>query len=148
IALLVVALILVSWDEVENAFHFPATSALISALVAAAFYGGLWYISKGRWIGLGDAKLAFPLGLIVGWPLVVSLIVWSFWIGALLSVLILLLKRAMRALGWGGKRILRFKVPHLTMKSEIPFAPFLIIAFFLTYVYRSDVFAVTERVLD
>jgi hypothetical protein len=67
---------------------------------------------------------------------------------ALVSFTILFLKRVMIKMGWGGKRILRFPLPHLTMKSEIPFAPFLIIAFLLTYLYQSDIFVITERLMS
>jgi len=39
------------------------------ALGIAAFFTLLWLISRGRWIGLGDAELAFAVSLIVGYPL-------------------------------------------------------------------------------
>jgi len=48
---------------------------------AFLLYGGLWFVSKGRWIGFGDAKLAIPLGFILGAPAVFTFVVFSFWIG-------------------------------------------------------------------
>jgi prepilin signal peptidase PulO-like enzyme (type II secretory pathway) len=94
--------------------------------VGAAGFGSLflftlWAISKGRWIGFGDVKLAFPLGLIVGVSFVFSMIVLSFWIGAAVSLLLVGLARLQR-----GKLSLRFFPTHLTIKSVVPFAPFLI----------------------
>lgn len=156
IALLVVAFLMVMWDPSTQKFLMPDMTALISATVGSMFYASLWYISKGRWIGLGDAKLAFPFGLILGWPLVVSLIVWSFWIGAAISLVIMggirISKALPRALGsiplvgfvFPKQRIVNY-TRYLTMKSEVPFAPFLIAAFLLVHVYGLDVFVVTAH---
>lgn len=92
-----------------------------AALGGASFFLFLWVISKGRWIGFGDVKLAFPLGLIVGAPLVFSMIALSFWIGAAISLVLVGLSKIQR-----GKLPLRLGLRHLTIKSVVPFAPFLI----------------------
>jgi len=115
----------------------------LSALSAFAFYGGLWKISSGRWIGFGDAKLAIPLAFLAGYPGVFSMIVLSFWVGALVSMTLLgiqyLLKRGQIRLPIFGSL--------LTMKSEIPFAPFLIAGFILSYFYGVDVLSLIGYVL-
>ena len=77
--------------------------------------------SKGRWIGLGDVKLAWPLGLLVGSSLVFSFVVLSFWIGAVISLVLLAAARLEE-----GKSYRRFLARPFTMKSAVPFAPFLI----------------------
>ncbi len=59
---------------------------LAGGVAGFLFFASLWYVSRGRWIGFGDAKLAFPLGLIVSWPGVVSMVVFSFLFGGGLSV--------------------------------------------------------------
>ena len=115
----------------------------IDALVsvsAATFFAGLWWVSGGRWIGLGDAKLALPLGLMVGAGSVFSLVVMSFWCGAILSLLII---------GWQhlwqrGQPHLRFLARPLTIKSEVPFAPFLVLSFLAIYFFSIDVLALTS----
>lgn len=110
----------------------------LSGCLAFLFYGGLWLVSKGRWIGLGDAKLAVPLALMF-YPLeAFSMIVLSFWIGAGVSVAILLIQKLLQS----GKHHLPFVRVPLTMKSEVPFAPFMIAAFVLVYFHRIDVLAV------
>lgn len=117
---------------------------LLAAAIAFAAYGGLWFISSGRWIGFGDAKLAAPLGAVVGMSGVFSLIVLSFWVGALISLAIM------------GGQYIRHVYPnrsvakngrYFTMKSEIPFAPFLIVAFVLVYVFEIDVLHLITYVL-
>lgn len=94
---------------------------VLAAAAGSGFLFSLWFISNGRWIGFGDVKLAFPLGLIVGTWQVFSMIVLSFWIGAGVSILIIALMKLQR-----GKLRLRFILPNLTMKSVVPFAPFLV----------------------
>lgn len=117
--------------------------ALLSSLGAFLFFGGLWKVSGGRWIGFGDAKLAVPLGFLAGFPTVFSLIVLSFWIGAIVSIFMLgtqaLLKR--------GQIPLRFFGAPLKMSSEVPFAPFLIAGFILSYFYGVDVLELVAYVL-
>lgn len=95
--------------------------ALGAALLGAGFFYVLWWVSNGRWIGFGDVKLAVPLGIMVGPTAVFSMIVFSFWIGAAVSLLLI-----------GGAKLIRGQVRlqnrifSLTIKSVVPFAPFLI----------------------
>lgn len=94
---------------------------IAAAAAASGFLFFLWFISKGKWIGFGDVKLAFPLGLIVGATNVFSMMVLSFWIGAGISLLLLAGAKLQR-----GQLGLRFPAANLTIKSVVPFAPFLI----------------------
>lgn len=109
--------------------------AILGVLVAAGFYGALWLVSRGRWLGLGDVKLAAPLGLLVGLHGVYSFIIFSFWIGAVISVAYLLWQRWYR----GGQLRLPFTRSQLTIKSEVPFAPFLLLSFIVVYYFGVDV---------
>jgi leader peptidase (prepilin peptidase)/N-methyltransferase len=63
-------------------------------------------------MGYGDAYIGLLAGFIVGWPNIIWTLMFSFTIGALISV---------------GLIIFRKK----TMKSQVPFAPFLISGVFL-----------------
>lgn len=102
---------------------------VVAGLGAGAFFFILWWYSGGRWLGLGDAKLAVPLGLMVGPTLVFSMVVLAFWVGTILSLLFLLWHYLQKR----GKPHLRFVSSPLTMKSEVPFAPFLVAGFSLTF---------------
>ena len=117
---------------------------LLAGALSYGFFASLWYFSKGRWIGYGDAKLALPLGYIVGLTGTFSMIVLSFWIGTVISLGLILG-------GWlyrkRGQSALRFLTSPLTIKSEVPFAPFLIAAFLLVYLFTVDVLNLISYVL-
>ncbi len=93
----------------------------LAALLGAGFFYFLWFVSNGRWIGFGDVKLAFSLGLLVGPAAVFSMIVFSFWIGAGVSLALIGTAKLI-----GGQFRLRNRIFSLTIKSVVPFAPFLI----------------------
>jgi len=93
-----------------------------AAMTGSVFFFILWWVSKGTWLGFGDVKLAVPLGILVGSTQVFSFVVLSFWIGAGISLMIL-------AIAWlreRGKSRLQLPALGLTMKSAVPFAPFMI----------------------
>ncbi len=112
----------------------------LGALATFGFYGGLWRVSNGRWIGFGDAKLALPLAFFLGPLAAFSFVVLSFWVGAAISVVLLALQRLLKR---GQHRLSKYGL-SLTMKSEVPFAPFLIIAFLLVAIWQVDVLALTN----
>jgi leader peptidase (prepilin peptidase)/N-methyltransferase len=66
-----------------------ATGALLSGAL-----GLLYVISHGRWLGLGDVKLAFVIGLLFGYPVAVGVTLVAIWAGALVGVGLILAKRA------------------------------------------------------
>jgi len=105
-----------------------------AALAGAGFYFTLWAVSGGRWLGFGDVKLAIPLGLWVGPLGVFSAVVGAFWVGALISLVILGWHRFER-----GQKRLQLSSQTLTMKSAVPFAPFMIMAAALVYFLNFNV---------
>jgi leader peptidase (prepilin peptidase)/N-methyltransferase len=109
---------------------------VLAALGGTFFFFLLWFISKGKWIGFGDVKLAFPLGLLVGPVYVFSFVVLSFWVGAAVSVAILGYGRWSR-----GKARLHLPGKALTMKSAVPFAPFLVASSLIILFTQFDVLA-------
>jgi leader peptidase (prepilin peptidase) / N-methyltransferase len=120
IALTVTALVLVLYIVIQKETLVTLPSTILASLAGVTFFFGLWFFSKGTWLGFGDVKLAFPLGILVGAPLVFSFIVYSFWIGAAIGGGMLLVVKIR------GKLSLQAKRKQLTMKSVVPFAPFLI----------------------
>ncbi len=110
-------------------FHIfvPNGTSLWSDLVAGpAFalpFALLWAVSKGRWMGLGDAKLALGLGWILGLSASAVAFLLAFWIGAIWSIVVVVLG----ATGFLSEQ------RKLTLKSEIPFAPFLFLGFLVTF---------------
>ncbi|MBY0309950.1 prepilin peptidase [Patescibacteria group bacterium] len=117
----------------------PFLYSAFAASTGALFFYALWFMSGGKWIGFGDVKLAWPLGLLLGSGGVFSMVVFSFWIGAGISLLLLaLMKLSARS---GGKPFLPFGLGTLTMKSAVPFAPFLIVSFLTVLFFQVDVLA-------
>lgn len=86
--------------------------ALLAACLAALFFFGIWAVSRGRWLGFGDVKLAFLLGLFLGWPNILVGLFSGFLLGAIIGIGLILLKKK-------------------TIKSQVPFGPFLIGGAFL-----------------
>jgi len=116
------------------------TLHVLGGLCGFLFYGGLWLVSKGRWIGLGDAKLALPLGFMLGMPAVFTFIVFSFWIGAVISLSVLAFPYVTRALRRTyTKQVVVNSPRYFTIKSEVPFAPFIVAAFLVVYIFNVDV---------
>ncbi len=99
-----------------------------------AFFGLIWFLSRGRAMGFGDAKLVLSIGLVLGAAQGLSGMVLAFWIGSVVALALLALQRAQLALSKGQKR--------LTMKSEIPFAPFLVLGAWLSLVFQLNIFHV------
>jgi leader peptidase (prepilin peptidase)/N-methyltransferase len=85
-------------------------TALLSSAGWLTLYGGVWLVTRGRGLGLGDVALAPVLGLTLGWlgwgPSLVGLL-GGFLIGATLGVILL-------AAGRVGRR------------SPIPHGPFML----------------------
>lgn len=86
----------------------------------------LWFVSRGRWIGLGDGKLALGIGWYLGFINGISAVVLAFWIGAIFAIALMLIAR------------LKQLAKNITMKTEIPFAPFLIVGMILQFFLRID----------
>ncbi len=91
----------------------------------------LWKISDGRWLGLGDGKLALGIGWFLGLSLGATALLFSFWVGAGVSLLIIAWQKI------AGKN----KEDKLTLKSEVPFGPFMIFGTLLVYVFQINMFA-------
>ncbi|MEX0917162.1 MAG: prepilin peptidase [Candidatus Paceibacterota bacterium] len=107
-------------------FFIPSYMDMLSGPLFFIFFASFWYFSKGRAMGLGDGKLALALSWWLPFSLSITAVVISFWIGASISVLLLLFLRLV------GER------NTLTMKSEVPFAPFLILGFILTFFFNLE----------
>lgn len=93
-------------------------SALGGGLIFFLFFASLWFISRGRWMGLGDAKLALGIGWLLGLSQGMTALIVAFWVGAIVGLLLLFLR-----------------LKKHTIKSEIPFAPFLVFGTFVAFYF-------------
>ena len=69
-------------------------NSLIIGLALGSFFAILYLASKGKWLGFGDAKLAFLVGFVLGYPAGVFAVMASVWAGALWGIGLILLNRA------------------------------------------------------
>jgi leader peptidase (prepilin peptidase)/N-methyltransferase len=102
--------------------HFPSIWEFLSGFVISIPFALIWLVSRGKWMGLGDAKLAVGLGWLVGINRIISGVVLSFWSGAVVGILLIFLSKK-----------------HST-KSEIPFAPFLVLGAFIAFLFEIHLF--------
>jgi prepilin signal peptidase PulO-like enzyme (type II secretory pathway) len=94
-------------------------------LLAVLPLGGLFYllfqISDGKWIGGGDVKLGFGLGLLAGTvPLALLMLFLASFIGTIVSGILMLKGKASR-------------------KTLVPFGPFLIIAAITVQIFGNSI---------
>lgn len=115
----------------QNGFDYlfikPSMMEIISGPIFALPFAFLWLISSGKWMGLGDAKLVLGLGWMLGPLQSIAMLTLSFWIGALVSLFVML-----------------FTHKKVNMKTEIPFAPFLILSTLIVFIFNLDIFSLVE----
>jgi len=87
---------------------------IFSSLGASAFLLTLFLVTKGKGMGFGDVKFALLMGLFLGYPKIIAGLFLSFLIGAIIGLVMILLQKK-------------------GMKSEIPFAPFLVAGSFVAF---------------
>jgi prepilin signal peptidase PulO-like enzyme (type II secretory pathway) len=86
--------------------------AILSAVLAAAFFLFIFLISRGKWLGFGDVKLGFLMGLFLSFPKILVSLFFAYLIGAIIGIGLILAKKK-------------------TLKSEVPFGPFLVTGTFI-----------------
>ncbi|MFH1402349.1 MAG: prepilin peptidase [Patescibacteria group bacterium] len=116
---------------------FSFSSAIWAGPLLAFPFVFLWVISRGRWIGLGDAKLAVGIGWFLGLAQGSSAIILAVWTGAIVGLVLVGLSRLMT------KTRLSFVGKTFTIKSELPFAPFLILGTILVFFLEWDVWGLS-----
>ncbi len=82
--------------------------SVISGFGASLFFLLLIFITRGKGMGMGDAKLSFALGLVLGWPRIFIGLFTSFISGAIIASILVLF----------GKR---------KFGQTVPFGPFLVL---------------------
>lgn len=78
------------------------------AVVSMLFIGLIWWVTKGKGMGDGDVKLAFLMGLVLGFPLIVVAFFVAFLTGSVAGVILILGKKS-------------------KLGSKIAFGPFLLL---------------------
>lgn len=94
---------------------------ILSVLISGGIFWLIYQVSQGRWIGGGDVKLGFLLGLLIptGWLALLMLFIASL-LGSLVSLPLLASKKISRT-------------------AHIPFGPFLIISTIIVVLYGQNI---------
>ncbi|MBI2009967.1 MAG: prepilin peptidase [Candidatus Chisholmbacteria bacterium] len=79
-----------------------------SAVGASFFFGILILLTKGKGMGWGDVKLAFAIGLVLGWPKTLVALVLAFLTGAIVGIILIISRKR-------------------SLKQTVPFGPFLVV---------------------
>jgi prepilin signal peptidase PulO-like enzyme (type II secretory pathway) len=103
-------------------WHVPTVEMLIAGPLLALPFALLWLVSRGTWMGLGDAKLTLGIGWILGVSAGINALVLSFWIAAGISVIWLISTHK-----------------KIKPKIEIPFGPYLILGMYLVLIFHIQV---------
>ena len=99
---------------------------IFSGIILAAPIFILWLVSKGKWIGFADGTLFLGVGFLLGFVMGIHAFLFSFWIGALVAL------------------ILTYLLPRrFSFGSEIPFGPFIILSTLFFLFIQSDILGVS-----
>ena len=93
---------------------------LLTGVFMSLFFATMYIISGGRWMGLGDAKLVFLLGLIFGYPIGFWVVVFSIWSAALAGIGMIIFKKA-------------------SLKTALPFGAFLSVVSILFIIFEHEI---------
>lgn len=114
-ATLLMAILIILIEIVSGSTNL-LVSSLLSAAGAFVIFWLVWFISKGRWMGFGDVKLAAWLGLALAWPNLGVALFLAFIGGAIIGL---------GLITFGKKQ----------MSSQVPFGTFLAAAAILAALY-------------
>jgi prepilin signal peptidase PulO-like enzyme (type II secretory pathway) len=104
--------ILVSGIFVWQHATYNIQYTIYAAIGASVFFAAMFFASRGKWMGFGDVKLAFFMGLFLGWPNILVGLFAAFMLGGIIGMGLIVC----------GKK---------TMKSQVPFGPFLVTGTFI-----------------
>jgi len=126
--------------------------AILSGPIIASPLLIIWLASSGRVMGFGDVKLAVVFGYFFGIIDGMATLAYSFWIGAVIMILVMLLQLQYAAFsdvynvfeiklyGPRTKSFLQKYAPFIlkdyALKKAIPFGTFMVIAFISQYIFE------------
>lgn len=102
------------------ALHISPVNMLVGALAGAGFFWAQYVLSHGRWIGGGDVRLGFMMGVLLGWPNILVALFMAYVLGAVVSLGLLALRKK-------------------TLKSQLPFGTFLALGTFVALLWGSQI---------
>ncbi len=93
---------------------------ILGGAFGALFFGGIYFLSRGRAMGFGDVKMAFAAGLLLGLPDMILATMLAFITGAIAGLFLMI--RAKKG-----------------MKDHLPFGPFIALGITLVFFFGYDI---------
>lgn len=104
---------------------FPLIDSAWGAFALSGFFFAIYVLTKGRGMGLGDAYVAGAIGILLGLLRGIEAVMLAVWIGTVLSLALMALSSLLRKFRLFGR------MARVTMKTELPFIPYLALGTFL-----------------
>jgi len=108
-------------------YHTPEYGKyFLAGVLGGGFFYLLFFLTRGRGMGMGDVKLAGLMGLILGWPKIIIALYLAFLTGAIFAVILIL----------SGKK---------KFGQRIPFGPFLVGGTFVAWFWGEEILGYLGR---
>lgn len=100
--------------------------SLVCGLSVASFFGILYLVSHGTWIGFGDVKLVFIVSFLLGYPQGLLAIILAIWLASIVGIGLIIGKRA-------------------SLKTALPLGSFISITTLILITYQHGFTKIIER---
>ncbi len=127
--------------EGQGSFVTALSEVLLSGVVVALPFWGLWLISRGKWIGDADGWLAFGIGAFLGVARGITAILLAFWAGALAIGIMWGFHRFLQLFRGEYAMRLHSRLPAIRRGMAVPFVPFLTFGLWVELAFPFAVFA-------
>lgn len=114
----------INYTNAGSLLSLPSPMRLVAGPLFALPFALLWMLGRGRLMGLGDAKLILGIAWLLPPLASLAVITMSFWVGSIVSLAFMF-----------------FSKKRMGMKTEIPFAPFLVLSVFIVFLFNLDIFS-------
>lgn len=113
---IILTLLLPFFGDIE----FTFTQRIIGLLIPTCFFLTQILLSNGKWLGGGDLRIGALMGALLGIKGVIVALVFSYFIGSIVSILLIITKQ-------------------LSRKSMIPFGPFLVTGTYIAFFWGNSI---------
>lgn len=108
--------------------HNSLLIILLPPLLSFVFMFSIYLITKGKGMGFGDVKLAFLMGLVLGYPKIIVAFYLAFLTGAFLGLILVVVKK-------------------VKFGQKIPFGPFLVWGTTASILWGEEILNIARKIL-
>lgn len=89
---------------------------ILAGIIMSGALWAVWFLSDGRWIGFGDVKLIFGVGVLLG----VFGAMMTLWLACIFGSIV--------GIGMLAYQYLRGRSHYVTMQTQLAFGPFILVS--------------------